>query len=150
MNRAKEQLGPAKIESRWSDKWRRTAAAGLIGTVAFMAPGLGRADQNPPTTTTGPTTEAYKPDPAFMTAALEDGGNTADPLKAQQIMDEARDDGFNTVIETEIWEGGRSHPVPEDLQAAQVSVAAAEKDGIEIMMRVIPDPNHRMPTTATD
>lgn len=88
-----------------------------------------------------PSTRRQLSDPPFIAATLEDLGNTADTVLAQQAMQEAKNAGFNAITETVRWGPGVSHPKPEELQQLQVSIEAAKNNGLQVILRIIPDWN---------
>jgi hypothetical protein len=84
---------------------------------------------------------------SMLVGAAEDAAKSQSLVAAKASMDLAKLAGFNAIRLTETWSPGQSSPSADDLQALNNAAAAAQLDGIRVIVSVYPVGGRSVPLT---
>jgi hypothetical protein len=96
------------------------------------------------------TPAAHGGGPTMALGATEDAVRSADPAVAQKQMDLLAAAGFRAVRITQVWAPGETHLSPTDATVLGNVMAAAKKDGLDVLAAVMNYGSRTTPLTDSD
>jgi len=84
----------------------------------------------------------------MFVGAADDGARSLDPLTAKAKMDRAAVAGFGVLRMTVVWSPGHQTIGGDDLVALQNASAAAQLDGVRLIVLIYPRDSRTTPLTS--